>query len=73
LAGKIVLWFTGFLPALHLGSALALEGGSRAAAISTAQPDHPLARPAPVSHRCRASGSQPPPPSCGAFSERLAN
>jgi hypothetical protein len=33
-----------------------------AAVISTAQPDHPLARPAPVSHRCRASGSQRPPP-----------
>src|SRR5215831_14142440 len=43
------------------GSPLAPEGGSRAAAISTAQPDHHLARPAPLSRRCHASGSQPSP------------
>ena len=69
---KIVLRFIGFSLAAHPGSPLAPEGGSRAAAISTAQ-DHHLARPAPLNRRCHASGSQPCPGSCRAFSERSSN
>jgi hypothetical protein len=70
---KIVLRFIGFSLAAHLGSPLAPEGGSRAAAISTAQPDHHLARPTPLNRRCHASGSQPSPGSCRTFSERSSN
>ena len=43
--------FIEFLLALYLGPALAPEGGSRAAAISTPQPDHHLAGAAPLNRR----------------------
>jgi len=58
---------------VHPDWALVAARIREAAHISIAQPDHHLARPAPVNHRCRASGSEPSPGSCRAFSECSAN